>query len=281
MMKFALLLSLITSSASFAPTPPRLCTTLQQADTCLQLQNNYLQYLEQQPALDGIYKHDDATHVISSANESSTMMSGNNNQKILFDYDPYAPGVAESYDLTDTTGNDGYDASSDSVGPGIYGGSVQRDATTGEILMGTRYEYDHHKPGPLYDSSGYSLMGRAIHAGPEKVSQLITDFPQLLEEISTGGAHPIHICGMSTQGQYCTQVLIDAGADIHALDSYDYNALHRMASNDLEVGAAMLVQAGLDPNSKVEGADSTPIEIAKRQRAIKFLMAMQRLGHYD
>jgi len=54
-----------------------------------------------------------------------------------------------------------------------------------------------------------------------------------------------------------------------------------MASNDLEVGAEALVMAGLDPNEKVEEADSTPIEIAKRQRAIKFLMAMQRLGHYD
>jgi hypothetical protein len=77
------------------------------------------------------------------------------------------------------------------------------------------------------------------------------------------------------------QTVIDAGADIHALDSCNYNALHRMASNDLEVGAEMLVRAGIDPNAKVEEADSTPVEIAKRQRTITFLMAMQRLGHYD
>ena len=35
-----------------------------------------------------------------------------------------------------------------------------------------------------------------------------------------------------------------------------------MASNDLEVGAEALVQAGFDLNGKLESADSTPIEIA-------------------
>lgn len=195
--------------------------------------------------------------------------------------DPYTPGVAESFGLTDSTCTEGYDASSDSVGPGIYGGSVQRDPITGEILIGTEYEYDHHKPGPLYDGNGYSLMGRAIHMGEEKVLHLLEQYPQLIEEISTGGARPMHICGMSAKGQCCTQLLIDAGAIIHALDTYNYNALHRMASNDLEIGAEALVKAGLDPNAKHEDADSTPIEIAKRQRSIKFLMAMQRLGHYD
>mmetsp|Transcript_11342 Transcript_11342/g.23589 ORF Transcript_11342/g.23589 Transcript_11342/m.23589 type:complete len:125 (+) Transcript_11342:462-836(+) len=124
-------------------------------------------------------------------------------------------------------------------------------------------------------------MSRAIHAGEDKVRALLRDFPELKEEISTGGARPLHICGMSKQGQLSTQALIDAGADLNALDTYYYNALHRMASNDLQVGGAALVQAGLDPNFRPDGADSTPIEIARRSRAIKFLMAMQRLGHYD
>ena len=124
-------------------------------------------------------------------------------------------------------------------------------------------------------------MSRAIHMGEDKVKQLLKDYPQLVEEISTGGARPLHVCGMSTTRQHYTQIFIDAGADVHAVDTYNYNALHRMASNDLEIGAEALVKAGLDPNENVEGADSTPIEIAKRQRAIKFLMAMQRLGHYD
>ena len=194
--------------------------------------------------------------------------------------DPYAPGVAEAYGLIDNSGIAGFDSASDSVGAGIYGGSVQRDAN-GNVLIGTQYENHNHVPGPLYDGNGYSLMGRAIHIGKDKVNELFDEYPQLLEEISTGGARPLHICGMSERGQHCTQILIDAGADIHALDTYNYNALHRMASNDLEIGAEALVRAGLDPNSKDERADSTPIDIAKRQRAIKFLMMMQMMGYYD
>eukprot|EP00956_Cyclotella_meneghiniana_P007968 scaffold10584_cov23-Cyclotella_meneghiniana.AAC.3 len=195
--------------------------------------------------------------------------------------DPYAPGVAEANGLITSIDQDGFDSAADTVGPSIYGGSVQRDSN-GSVIYSTQYlENDHHKPGPAYDGGGYSLMSRAIHVGPDKVTELLNDYPQLIEEASTGGATPLHVCGMSERGQHCTQTLVDAGADIHALDSYDYNALHRMASNDLEIGARVLVEAGVDPNGKVEGADSTPIEIARRQRAIKFLMCMQRLGHYD
>ena len=91
-------------------------------------------------------------------------------------------------------------------------------------------------------------MARAIHIGKDKVQQLIKDYPQLIDEISTGGARPLHICGMSPIGQHCTQTLIEMGADIHAVDTCNYNALHRMASNDLDVGAEALVIAGLDPN---------------------------------
>ena len=227
--------------------------------TTLYLQNDYLQSL----------------HSINNINDAVSTNS-------CLD-DPYAPGVAETYGLVGKRCVDGYDEASDSVGPGIYGGSVQRDAN-GDILIGTQYEkYNHgnHAPGPLYDGNGYSLMGRAIHIGPDKVNELLENFPQLLEEISTGGARPLHICGMSEKGQHCTQTLIDAGADIYALDAFNYNALHRMASNDLDIGAEALVAAGIDPNTKDDKADSTPIDIAKRQRAIKFLMKMQTMGHYD
>ena len=53
------------------------------------------------------------------------------------------------------------------------------------------------------------------------------------------------------------------------------------AGNNLEIGGEALVKAGFDPNRSMEGADSTPIEIAKRSRAIQFLMKMQDLGYYE
>ena len=86
---------------------------------------------------------------------------------------------------------------------------------------------------------------------------------------------------MSRKNQYAAAFLISRGADIEALDTYGFTPLHRMASNNLEIGGEVLVRAGHDPNMKMEGADSAPIEIARRSRAIQFLMKMQELGHYD
>ncbi|KAL3920747.1 MAG: hypothetical protein SGILL_003105 [Bacillariaceae sp.] len=195
-------------------------------------------------------------------------------------HDPYAPGMAEKYGLPGQTDSEGFDPYADTVGPGIYGGSVKR-SENGEVLIGEQYQNHNNRPGPVYDGKGYSLMSRAVHAGPDKVKEILADYPDLKEELSTGGARPLHVCGMSKSGQLATQALIDAGADIYAKDTYGYTALHRMASNNLEIGGEALVKAGHDPNMKMEGAHSTPIEIARRSRAIQFLMKMEALGHYE
>jgi len=196
-------------------------------------------------------------------------------------HDPYAPGMAEKYGLPGMTDPEGFDPYADTVGAGIYGGSVKRDESTGEVIIGQQYQNHNHVPGPVYDGTGYSMMAKAIHSGPETVKKILNDFPALKEEVSTGGARPLHVCGMSNKGQLSTQILIDAGADIYAQDTYGYTPLHRMASNNLAVGGEALVRAGHDPNVPIEGADSTPIDIAKRSRALQFLMKMQELGHYD
>jgi hypothetical protein len=47
-----------------------------------------------------------------------------------------------------------------------------------------------------------------------------------------------------------------------------------MVSSNLDVGA----NARMDPNFKPKGLDATPIKIAQQSHAIKFLMAMQKLG---
>jgi len=199
---------------------------------------------------------------------------------VKIQHNPYATGMAAKYGLPGKTDSEGFDPYADTVGAGIYGGSVQRDGNQ-VVVMGSQYQNHNSRPGPLYDGTGYSLMSRAIHLGPEKVQEILHDHPTLKDEISTGGATPLHMCGMSQQNQYSTQVLIDAGANIYEQDTYGYTALHRMASNNLDVGGAALVMAGQNPNAAMEGADSTPIEIAKRSRAIQFLMKMQALGHYD
>jgi len=216
---------------------------------------------------------------------ASSAANSNNDEYYRVDgvritHDPYAPGMAAKYGLEGETDQDGFDPYADTVGPGIYSGSVKRNPD-GSVVIGKQYQNHNPNPGPVYDGNGYSLMSRAIHQGPEKVNEVLHDFPELVHEISTGGARPLHTCGMSRRSQLSTQVLIDAGADLNALDTYNYNALHRMASNDLDIGGEALVKAGMNPNDKPQGADSTPMDIALRSRAIKFLQAMQRLGHYD
>jgi ankyrin repeat protein len=206
---------------------------------------------------------------------SSLIMSANGK-----DYDPYAPGMTDQYGLPGLTDPDGFDPYADTVGPGIYGGSVKRDEQ-GNVVIGEQYQNHNQRLGPVYDGTGYSLMSRAIRMGSDKVKEIISDYPELKDEVSTGGARPLHVCGMSKKGQHSTKTLIDEGADIYVQDTYGYTALHRMASNDLAVGGEALVRAGHDPNKPIPGADSTPIEIAKRSRAIQFLMKMQALGHYD
>jgi ankyrin repeat protein len=83
---------------------------------------------------------------------------------------------------------------------------------------------------------------------------------------------------MSHEGQQSTQILIDAGADIYAKDTYGYTALHRMASNNLAVGGEALVKAGMDPTDST-GADESPMQIAKQARAGHFLNTMKGLGY--
>ncbi|KAG7369051.1 hypothetical protein IV203_031794 [Nitzschia inconspicua] len=218
--------------------------------------------------------------ISEGASNTNPMAEHYRKDGVRITHDPYSPGMAEKYGLPGQTDPEGFDPYADTVGPGIYGGGVQRDAN-GEIIIGQQYQNHNHRPGPVYDGKGYSLMSRAIHAGPDKVKEILADYPELKEEISTGGARPLHICGMSQKGQLATQVLIDAKADIYAQDTYGYTALHRMASNNLAIGGEALVKAGHDPNKHMKGADSTPIEIARRSRAIQFLMKMQELGHYD
>ena len=79
-------------------------------------------------------------------------------------------------------------------------------------MIGQQYQNHNPRPGPIYAGTGYSLMSRAIHTGPDKVKEILVDYPNLKEEVSTGGARPLHICGMSKKGQLSTQALIDAGA---------------------------------------------------------------------
>lgn len=193
-------------------------------------------------------------------------MSGENYRAdgVRIQHDPTAPGMAEKYGAKGSTDPDGFDPYADSVGAGIYGGNVKRD-TDGTIIIGAQYQNHNARPGPVYDGSGYSDMSKALQRGPDAVAALLSEKPSLVHEVSTGGATPLHMCGMSRRNQVSTALLIKSGGDIEAQDSYGYRPLHRMASNNLAIGAQALMEAGVDVHARACGA--TPLQIAQASAA--------------
>merc|ERR1711904_99124 len=56
------------------------------------------------------------------------------------------------------------------------------------------------------------------------------------------------------------------GGDVEALDTYGMTPMHRMASNNLPIGAAALLDAGADPENPGK-CGATPMQIAKESEA--------------
>jgi hypothetical protein len=93
---------------------------------------------------------------------------------------------------------------------------------------------------------GYTVVNRLL-PDPTKLTAFLTDFPALANEVSTGGATPLHMCGMSRRNQVAVSTLVSFGAKLEAVDTYGYTPLQRMASNNLADGARALLEAGADP----------------------------------
>lgn len=174
-------------------------------------------------------------------------------------HDPYAPGMAEKYGQPGETDNEGFDPYADSVGPGIYSGIVARDEQ-GQIVVGTQYQNHNPRPGPVYAGGGYTPVSKALRS-PEALAALLDRFPDLVNDVATGGAQPLHSCGMSRAHEPQTSLLISRGADIEALDTYGFTPLMRMASNNLAEGALALLAAGADPARRVGGRSGDTVRV--------------------
>ena len=121
-------------------------------------------------------------------------------------------------------------------------------------------------------------MSLAIQSGPDAVAALLRELPASADEVTTGGARPLHVCAMSQRGQHSAELLIAAGAAVDPVDTWGYTPLQRMATNDLGVGAAALLRAGADRlrPSGLEGTGDSARELALRLRSFAVLRAMQR-----
>jgi len=187
-------------------------------------------------------------------------MSRYRSDGVRITHDPHAPGMAEKYGAQGETDQDGFDPYADSVGPGIYGGKVKRDEN-GKVLIGRQYQNHNPAPGPIYSGDGYTEMSNALRQGETAIAALLEQDPSLVNEISTGGAQPLHMAGMSQRNQHATAFLISKGGNIEAEDTYGYRPLHRMASNNLAVGALALCKAGANVNARTSRGE-TPLSVA-------------------
>eukprot|EP00927_Polykrikos_kofoidii_P037537 TRINITY_DN3170_c0_g1_i1.p1 TRINITY_DN3170_c0_g1~~TRINITY_DN3170_c0_g1_i1.p1 ORF type:complete len:383 (-),score=40.50 TRINITY_DN3170_c0_g1_i1:408-1460(-) len=190
-------------------------------------------------------------------------------------HDPYAPGMADKYGAPGATDGEGFDPYADSVGPGIYGGRIKRDAQ-GAVEIGRQYQNHNPRPGPIYAGGGYTPINTVL-SDVQRLEALLDKYPDLANDVSTGGATPLHMCGMSRGKQNATAVLTSRGADVEALDTYGFTPLHRMASNNLGAGARMLLEAGADPLWK-GGCGETPMAVARSSAAKDVIRVLEEFG---
>merc|ERR1719247_2898289 len=162
----------------------------------------------------------------------------------------------------------GWNLPADVVGAGVYGGIVKRDED-GRVLVGDEWPENNlappaHNPvhitGPYLDFSkltpenrGYTFIAHLIMQGKAaKLDVLLESMPEengerkkLANLVMTGGARPLHMCGMSRGGDssQLIEVLLKHGADVNAKDNYEYTAMDRLSSNSV-AGNRVLQAAG-------------------------------------
>lgn len=205
-----------------------------------------------------------AFSLYSTVQRKSSKMEYYRADGVRITHNPYDPKMMEKYGQPGETDNEGFDPYADSVGPGIYGGIVKRDEF-GDILIGEQYQNHNPRPGPVYAGGGYTPINKALK-DQSKLSALLQQYPDLVNDVSTGGAQPLHMCGMNEGNQHSVKTLVTNGADIEARDTYGFTPLLRMASNNLGAGAQALLEAGADPLNK-GGSGVTPMECAKQSCA--------------
>ena len=66
----------------------------------------------------------------------------------------------------------------------------------------------------MYAGGGYAPIITALRMGEEAVTEILDAHPTLVNEVTTGGATPLHMCGMGKRNQMVTALLIERGGDM-------------------------------------------------------------------
>lgn len=161
----------------------------------------------------------------------------------------------------------GWNLPIDVVGAGVYGGVVKRNGS-GAILIGDEWPEDNrappahnprHSTGPYLDfskytpkSRGYTKIAQVIQSGDaDRLEALLQSAGgeeqsrKLANLVMTGGARPLHMCGMGRgkDRSELIKILIAHGADVNAKDNYEMTPMERLSSNQV-TGNQVLRAAG-------------------------------------
>jgi len=157
----------------------------------------------------------------------------------------------------------GWNLPIDVVGAGVYGGIVKRD-NKGRVIIGDEWPENNmappahnpvHSKGPYLDFSKYTSLNRGYtmiatllqqgsHTQLEALFQSVTNEQsrqKLANLVMTGGARPLHMCGMGNGGDTSEliKVLIKYGADVNAKDNYELTPMDRLDSNSVAGNAVL------------------------------------------
>ena len=163
----------------------------------------------------------------------------------------------------DTALQIGWNLPIDVVGAGVYGGIVKRDEA-GRVIIGDEWPENNRSPpahnpvhskGPYLDfakftaaSRGYTHIARVIMTGDaSKLDTLLesagdeSERVKLANLVMTGGARPLHMCGMSRGGDASELIktLVKHGADVNAKDNYELTPMDRLSSNFVSGNAVL------------------------------------------
>lgn len=162
----------------------------------------------------------------------------------------------------------GWNLPMDVVGAGVYGGVVKRDPA-GKIVVGDEWPENNlappahnpiHSTGPYLDFTKYTQDSR----GYTTIALLLMDSRvreldallggeneaqrrKLANLVMTGGARPLHMCGMGRGGDSskAIEVLIKHGADVNAKDNYEMTPMDRLSSNSVGGNAILRSHGGV------------------------------------
>ena len=172
----------------------------------------------------------------------------------------------------------GWNLPADVVGAGVYGGIVKRDGE-GRVVVGDEWPEDNlappahnpvHSVGPYLDFSklteenrGYPAIAHLIMKGDSgQLASLLKavgeeeELKKLANLVMSGGARPLHMCGMSRGGDASEliRVLLDAGAEVNAKDNYEMTPIDRLSSNAVSGNELLRRHGGLPGRKLARGA---------------------------